>query len=151
LLGNGSNPALAQVSAKLGNFWVNIQYLFSKIVEGWKNFFLGTPPPSASPQSKVVVDPETMARLKSEIINELKLELGNGKSSSNIGAVVLPSSGDAKQDSILADDLRQAFSDQVKIKFAPDGQSGIITPVVGASGTVRDYLFVITPIKQVNP
>ncbi len=137
------------------DFWqtlvANLDYGWQKIVAAWSGW-LGRAPPPISVLEPPVIDQELIARLKAEIKEELSRELLNVRTVPNqalpsAGLVVLPSSGNLAADQALVQELKQAFSDQVEVRFEASGQSGLITPIF-REGRGGDYLFVITPIKK---
>ncbi|MBI2100858.1 MAG: hypothetical protein HYT47_02460 [Candidatus Vogelbacteria bacterium] len=140
------------------DFWqtlvANLDYGWQKIVAAWSGFLGRSPPISASEQP--ILDSVLIARLKAEIKEELTRELllnagaVPNRESPGTGLVVLPSSGNPATDSALAEELEQAFSDQVEVRFDASGQTGLVTPIF-PSGRGGDYLFVITPIKKKIP
>ncbi|MBI2097477.1 MAG: hypothetical protein HYT46_00875 [Candidatus Vogelbacteria bacterium] len=145
----------------ISDFWqtlaANFNYGWRKMADAWSGFLGQTPspPPATSAGEQPVLDPALISQLKAEIKEELARELLKAgvvpnRNSPGTGLVVLPSSGNPAVDRVLAEELEQAFSDQVEVRFDASGQTGLVTPIF-PSGRGDDYLFVITPIKKQTP
>lgn len=130
----------------------NLSYYRSRAAGAWREFFGGEtakPEPAnaaASQMPSLILDAAVLETLKAQIKDELLRDLG-AENRESPGLVVLPASGDETRDEMLKLELKNAFSDQVEVKFDGSGRAGIITPIF-QSGRGGDYLFILTPLKQ---
>lgn len=99
---------------------------------------------------------ELKNQIKQELEKEMKQELQRlaqeAGSDPNTGIMVMPSSGDMKQDEIrrkYLQNLANLFSDKVEVSLDEEGESGKITPIF-KDKRGDDYIFVLTPINQQN-
>ena len=138
----------------------NLNYGWEKISANWKQF-LGRPPPPADNLNESKLDQSTLVELKAEIKAELLRELSADNQLAGpmsrlpgaipgTGLVTLPASGDPAKDAAALLELKNAFSDQVEVRFEASQQTGVITPIF-RTGRGTDYLFVITPISRSTP
>ncbi|MFH1170822.1 MAG: hypothetical protein V1704_04660 [Candidatus Vogelbacteria bacterium] len=145
---------------RLDRFWLGLNYLAETVAQNliyyrdqatsaWRGFFGQETPAPVTP----TLDVATLAAIKAEIKAELLRELGSSAGANvNIkqnlnapGLVVLPASGDPTLDEAMKLELKNAFSDQVEVRFDPSGQTGVITPILRKGD---NYLFVLTPLKR---
>ncbi|HBC44110.1 MAG TPA: hypothetical protein DCZ54_00970 [Candidatus Vogelbacteria bacterium] len=64
-----------------------------------------------------------------------------------VGVVVIKSTGDQISDAALELKVKEAFSDEIKIRADESRRSGVISPVF-LSGKKQDYLYVLVPLKE---
>jgi len=100
-------------------------------------------------QQNIINDTQTRM---DDFRNELGLPiLAKSPASSDVssnGVVVLPSSGDKKNDQEIQDKIKMNFSDEVAVK-ATDGISGVIIPEFkNKSG--QPYIYMMVPAKGIN-
>jgi hypothetical protein len=145
---------------RLDRFWLGLNYLTDtvgqnliyyrdQITSAWRGFFSQETPAPVAP----TFDASTLATIKDQIKAELLQELGssasanfNVKQNSNApGLVILPASGNPTLDEATKLELKNAFSDQVEVRFDPSGQTGVITPTLRKGD---NYLFILTPLKR---
>jgi hypothetical protein len=65
------------------------------------------------------------------------------------GLVVTPSQYTFQQNEIIKQNLRNPFSDDVKINPDSSGTAGVITPVFKESQG-EDFIYVMVPVKETN-
>ncbi|MEK7208776.1 MAG: hypothetical protein AAB677_00775 [Patescibacteria group bacterium] len=166
---NAAAVVFADVTKELVRLWLavldfgqtlvsNLNYGWGRISTNWKQF-LSRAPPVGSPDLTTTSPLDQLARaeLKAEIKAELLRELSvtnqiSGPMSKlpDTGLITLPASGDPAKDTGSLLELKNAFSDQVEVRFEASRQTGIITPIF-RNGRGDDYLFVITPINKSTP
>src|SRR3989338_8705780 len=88
------------------------------------------------------------AELKEELLREF---LGYATSVSGavprVGVVVIKSTGDQISDAALELKVKEAFSDEIKIRADESRRSGIISPVF-LNGKKQEYLYVLVPLTE---
>lgn len=133
-------------------FTDNAAYYYRKVVSNWQ-FFLSGEGRRQMGATATYLNELTRIGLKQEILNELRAELGASGAPGvpaarlpNQGLVVIPATGEAANDEAVKNNLKNIFSDEVRVNFDPSGAAGVITPVfrdtVGGG-----YLFILTPLK----
>ena len=116
------------------------------IAHNWKIFFAGNAEKSIELS---LFDREAVkAELKEELLREF---LGSATSVSGavprVGVVVIKSTGDQISDAALELKVKEAFSDEIKIRADESRRSGIISPVF-LNGKKQEYLYVLVPLTE---
>lgn len=116
------------------------------IAHNWKIFFAG------NTEKSIELSPLDREAVKAELKEELLREfLGSATSMSGavprVGVVVIKSTGDQISDAALELKVKEAFSDEIKIRADESRRSGVISPVF-LSGKKQDYLYVLVPLKE---
>lgn len=65
----------------------------------------------------------------------------------NPGLVLTPSSGSGKQDDLTKANIRDSFSDEVRVAADQSGTAGVVTPIF-KSAKGKDFIYVMVPVND---
>jgi hypothetical protein len=129
----------SQSVASLANFSTGIINFVSNRILGLSNYLA----------ELVTGKPNQLTVNNSVIVNNNSPEtVSNGTPVNNFnGMAVVPSTNSPEKDDLLKKQIRDSFSDEVKVQTDKNGTAGVITPVFKKAKS-GDFIYVLVPLKE---